>query len=146
MGNGREQDLMLLAKNHYKVPRGYRRADVARIIVGLHNLHDPSTMDWRDAASVVAHDLINSGLVPMTPDKMTRLMIDLGPHPLRILGPDLDQPGGYYAALIDKLLEAAMMVRVREGDVYLLPWEMSADPQVIDWLESLAADEGSEPC
>jgi hypothetical protein len=135
--NRREQDLMLLAKHHYKVPDGMRRADVARQLIGLHNLYDPTCMPWRDAAAVIAHDLIGSGLVPLSPDKLATFLVDLGPYPVRLLGPDHEQPGGYYAALIDKICEAAAMVKVREGETYLLPWEMQVDQQVVAWLADM---------
>lgn len=141
--NRREQDLMLLAKNHYKVPEGKRRADVARQLIGLHNLYDPTRMPWRDAAFVVAHDMIGSGLVTLSPDSLATFLVELGPHPVSLLGPDHEQPGGYYASLIDKILEAAARVKAREGDTYLLPWQMQVDQQVVAWLEELQS-EGEE--
>ena len=143
--NRREQDLMLQAKHHYKVPEGMRRADVARQLIGLHNLYDPTRMPWRDAAAVVANDLIGSGLVPLSPDKLATFLVDLGPYPVSLLGPDHEQPGGYYAALIDRILETAAMVKVRDGDAYLLPWEMQVDHQVVDWLGDRQQDnEGAD--
>jgi len=129
LANDRAQDLFLLAKNHYKTPKVQRIADVARRLIGLHNLYDPDRMPWRDAAHVVVGDLIESGALTMRPHKLADFLLSLGPHPgWAMLGPDHSQDGGYYAVLIERVLAELSATRVLDDQgKWLMPF---AKPEI----------------
>lgn len=137
--NDRVQDLFLLGKNHYEVPVGDRIANVARVIVGLHNLYDPAAMNFRDTAHVVVADLVESGVLQLTPHKLGAFLRALGPHPAgRLFGADHEQPGGYYAALIETVLTEVMRTKVIDDNSgeWAMPFPRTEpDPQVVAYLQ-----------
>lgn len=134
--NNRAQDLLLLAKGHYRVTDGRLLAEHARRIVGFHNLYDVSLMSFRDAAWVVVNDLLPVLGIAFTGHRMTEFLISLGPQPITGHG---NHPQGYYAGLIEAVLAEACRLQVRDGDRWLLPFALpEADPFV---AELLAADD-----
>lgn len=139
--NTRLQDLFLLAKHHYKPAPGQldgALADAARLIVGLHNLHDPTAMSWSTAAQCVASDFIIDGGLMWKPHALSKFLVDLAPSPAGALlgrGPDPSHPGGFHAALIAALLSEVAMQRVCENDRWLLPFPRpDVDPVVAAFL------------
>lgn len=148
--NTREQDIMLLAKCHYRPRPGMQMAEAARLIVGIHNEHDPHKLPWTSAAHCVLGDLRRAGLLNRlltNEHSMTEFLLrDLSPtsaFPFSSqLSPDHDQPGGYHAVLIHALINHAMTEQVREEGVWLLSVkECTPDEQITKILREAAPHE-----
>lgn len=144
--NTRLQDLFLLAKHQYKPAPGQldgSLAEAARLIVGLHNLHDPTAMSWPTAAHCVASDFIVEGGLAWKPHALAKFLVDLAPSPAGALlgrGPAANHPGGFHAALIAALLCEVAMQRVFDNDRWLLPFPRpDVDPAVAAFLAQSGA-------
>lgn len=131
-----------MAKGHYPTVGIGTRAEAARLIVGIHNLHDPQQMTWQDTAYVVAGDLERAGLLAkLQGSRLCDFLIRLAPASKGSLtGHDHSGPGGYFEALIEHLLSVASIAQVRDGDRWLLNIETAAaDPAVFEYLSDQVA-------
>lgn len=135
--NTRQQDLFLVSKLQYSF-NGLTRAEAARLVVGVHNLHDPDTMSWESAAICTVNDLVGS-VLKMEGDRINRFLLDMGPSILDGMlgaGDKFSQPGGYYRVLIDHVLTEACRVQVINDGVWLMDFaKPEVDPFILQYLQ-----------
>lgn len=142
--NTRQQDLFLLAKNHYHV-EGLSQAEAARILVGIHNLNVPLETPWQSAATCTVHDLVGS-VLKLEGERLNRFLLDMGPSVLDGMlgtGSKFDKPGGYHRVLIDQVLVEVARLKVIEDERWLLDFERpKADPVIHQLLKDHVANQG----
>jgi hypothetical protein len=140
--NQRVQDLFLLAKHRYTHADTISQAEAARRVVGFHNLADLRQMSLRDTAWVVCHDLMPLAADVLNQRGWTDFLMALGPHPQpQLLASHGDHPDGYYAGLVEAVLQQLGRTRVRQDDTWLMPFEEpDVDPTVAALLTADALD------
>jgi len=140
--NTRQQDLFLLAKGHYDV-KDHPRAEAARLVVGIHNLHEPATMSWQSAAICTVNDLVG-GVLQLEGSALNRFLIEMGPSVLDGMlgtGNKFEQPGGYYHVLLDHVLSEVCRVQVIKGDRWLMHFPRpDVDPTILKFLQAYKAN------
>lgn len=138
--NTRQQDLFLLAKGHYDVA-GLPRAEAARLVIGIHNLYEPTQMSWQSAAICTVHDLVGS-VLRLEGDALNRFLIEMGPSVLDgMLGTanKFEQPGGYYRVLIENVLSEACRAKVLQEGSWLMDFpKPEVDQTIFGFLKMLS--------
>ena len=137
--NSRKDDLILLAKNHYRTPKD--RVEGARRVVTIHNLNSFDSIRDVDVAHVVVHDLIELLLGSLNQWQVADLLLNLGPRPPIVPG-YYEHPDGFYAGLITSVLDKVAMIRVigEKGEI-LIPLP-KPDPSLV----KLCAAEDASAC
>lgn len=90
--NQRDHDLLLAAKGHYGSAAS--TVEGARRVVAFHNMHVFGSISDADVAHCVLHDLMPHLWSQLTADRMSAMLLELGPRP--VLGGHIDNEGGVY--------------------------------------------------
>lgn len=125
--NTLQQDLFLLAKNHYGYEVGRLKGAAIlisqHVVVALDYIKQEAVLHW------LLKEFVEPGLIMQKFDRMSRTLMEAGrwPHTHQ----------SYYATLIVALLDEVMRLRVRSDDgTNLMPFEIpEIDPRMAKLLK-----------
>lgn len=144
--NTLQQDLMLLAKNHYE-SKTLSKVDMVRRICAFHVLSDWSYFKLRDVAHWLMKEFVEPSLILGDREKLIRFMMSHGKYQLTIDGQPYDaKPGATYAQhyfemLVNDLLsEIAHMQVIKDGQ-WLMPFpQPEVDPYITQLLSEVPTE------
>lgn len=125
--NTLQQDLMLLAKNHYHNGE-MSKIDMAKRICAFHILADWSYFKSQDVCFWLLKEFFDAGLILETKEKITRFIMEHGKWAPK------DQ--AYYDTVIEDLLSQIAHTQARKDGVWCLPFpEPQIDPYIVELLK-----------
>jgi len=143
--NTLQQDLMLLAKNHYDSKLS--KVDMARRICAFHVLSDWSYFKLRDVAYWLMKEFVEPELILTDRNKLIQFMMGHGKYQLTITGqpydakPDATYAQQYFEMLINDLLSEIAHMPVLKNDVWCLPFDKpEVDPYITQLLSEVPTE------
>lgn len=148
--NTLQQDLALVAKNHYDAPLLFK-SQQARLVCAYHVLMEASHMKMKHVAGWLLKEFVEPGVILKEREQLARFMLEHGKYNVNIFGNVDSAPPGtayiesYFDLLVEDLLAEVMRTQVYKDGEYLLsfPWA-PVDPDLLNYLRQQSAKEPAD--